>query len=215
MMELTVLQKFFVDALPIVFAITLHEAAHGYVARYFGDNTAYMSGRVSLNPLRHVDPLGTLLVPAVSLLLSDMPFGWAKPVPVNFGQLRNPKQDMFWVAVAGPAANLAMLVLWILVAKLAPIVHDESVAMYLREMGRAGVRINAIIMVLNLLPLPPLDGGRIAVSLLPRELSYRFASIEPYGMMILGLLLLSTLLQRVVGPVVNGTLMATQRIFGL
>lgn len=210
------LQKILVDALPIVFAITLHEAAHGYVARYFGDNTAYMSGRVSLNPLRHVDPIGTLLIPVISFALSDMPFGWAKPVPVNFTQLRNPKQDMFWVAAAGPAANLLMLAMWVVAAKLAPmVVQDGAVGALLREMGQAGLKINAIIMVLNLLPLPPLDGGRIAVSLLPRELSYRFASIEPYGMMILVLLLFSNLLQRVVGPVVNGTVVATQRFFGL
>ena len=214
-MELTALQRVFVDALPIVFAITLHEAAHGYMARYFGDNTAYMAGRVSLNPLRHIDPIGTLIIPVVSFMLSDMPFGWAKPVPVNFTQLRNPKQDMFWVAAAGPAANLVMLVLWVLTAKLAPLAHDGSIGMLLSEMGHAGLKINAIIMVLNLLPLPPLDGGRIAVSLLPRELSYRFASIEPYGMMILVLLLLSNLLQRVVGPFVNGTVVATQRFFGL
>ena len=207
-------QSVLVYALPIVFAITLHEAAHGFVARFFGDNTAYMAGRVSLNPLRHIDPLGTIVIPAISMLLWDMPFGWAKPVPVNFNQLRNPKHDMFWVAVVGPGANLAMAGLWILVAKLAPLT-DESIAVPLKAMGNVGLKINLVIMVLNLLPLPPLDGGRIAVSLLPRELSYRFASIEPYGMMILMLLLFSNLLQRLLGPFVNDTVAVTQRILGL
>ena len=207
--------KIAIYALPVIFAITLHEAAHGYVARYFGDSTAYMLGRVSVNPLRHIDPIGTILVPLVSLTLGGILFGWAKPVPVNFNQLRDPKKDMFWVAVAGPAANFVMIVFWALLTKLATLMPDGGVSAPLELMGIAGMQINAVIMVLNLLPLPPLDGGRIAVSLLPRDLSYQFAKIEPYGMMILVLLLFSSMLDRVVSPFTDGTVHAVGRFFGI
>ena len=178
-------------ALPVLFAITLHEAAHGYVARHFGDLTAYQAGRISLNPLRHIDPIGTVLVPLVMFMTAGFLFGWAKPVPVNFGNLRRPKQDMLWVAIAGPASNLFMAILWIMVAKLALGTSGGTTADWFLEMSKAGIKINVVLMVLNLIPLPPLDGGRVAVSLLPHPYSYRFAKIEPYGMFILiGLLLL-------------------------
>lgn len=178
-------------ALPVLFAITLHEAAHGYVARYFGDLTAYQAGRISLNPLRHIDPVGTVVVPLLMFLTAGFLFGWAKPVPVDFARLRRPKQDMLWVALAGPAANLFMAVLWILISKLALSGVGGNAAAWFYAMSQAGITINVVLMVLNLLPLPPLDGGRIAVSLLPHPYAYRFAKIEPYGMFIvIGLLLL-------------------------
>ena len=178
-------------ALPVLFAITLHEAAHGYVARHFGDLTAYQSGRISLNPLRHIDPIGTVLVPLMMFLTAGFLFGWAKPVPVNFGRLRRPKQDMLWVAIAGPASNLFMAILWIMIAKLALSSGGGTAAAWFYAMSQAGITINVVLMVLNLIPLPPLDGGRVAVSLLPHPYSYHFAKIEPYGMFILiGLLLI-------------------------
>src|SRR6266511_5015972 len=163
-------------AVPVVLAITLHEAAHGYVARRFGDQTAYMLGRVTLHPLKHIDPIGTIAVPGFLIALSVLTraplfiFGWAKPVPVNFGNLRNPKRDMFWVAGAGPFANFVMAVGWALLLK-----DSSPGAVFasdgLREMGGAGVQINLMLMALNLLPILPLDGGRLAVSLLPRNLA--------------------------------------------
>ncbi len=159
------IQTLAISALPIIFAITLHEAAHGYAARHFGDPTAWQMGRISLNPIRHVDMVGTLLVPALILLVSagGLLFGWAKPVPVNFANLRRPKQDMLWVAAAGPGANLLMALIWAGMIKVAFIMPD-GIRIPLALMGGAGVFINAVLMALNLIPLPPLDGGRIAVS---------------------------------------------------
>ena len=195
-------------ALPVVFAITLHEAAHGYVAKHFGDLTAYQAGRISLNPLRHIDPIGTVLVPLVIYFTTaaaggqGLLFGWAKPVPVNFERLHHPKQDMLWVAAAGPAANLLMGVLWIFLAKIMTQTSGGPMATWFYAMSQAGILINIVLMVLNLLPLPPLDGGRIAVSLLPNRLAYRFAQIEPYGMMILVVLMVTGVLGVLLGPLV-------------
>jgi Zn-dependent protease len=179
------IQTIAIAAIPILFAITLHEAAHGYVAKHFGDLTAYSQGRISLNPLRHIDPVGTILLPILTLLLGGILFGWAKPVPVNFSALRNPKKDMLWVALAGPAANLFMALLWGGMSRLAWSSPENYFAEPLLEMAQLGVKINVILMVLNLLPLPPLDGGRIAVSLLPHRQAYQLAKIEPYGIFIL------------------------------
>jgi Zn-dependent protease len=207
-------------ALPVIFAITLHEAAHGYVARHFGDPTAYLAGRISLNPLRHIDPVGTLLVPAVILGLSKIAggggilFGWAKPVPVDFSRLRHPKQDMFWVAAAGPGANLFMALVWALLLKLALVMPDNAYSEPLNEMSQAGMQINAVLMLLNLLPIPPLDGGRIAVSLLPHHLAYRFARLEPFGFPILLLLLFTGILGTVLWPGVAGFLHILAILFG-
>jgi Zn-dependent protease len=191
-------------AIPGIFAITLHEAAHGYAARHFGDLTAYQAGRITLNPVRHIDPLGTILIPALILIASGgkYAFGWAKPVPVNFGRLRNPKRDMLWVAAAGPGANLLMAILWALVIKIAQAVPPNYFTEPMMLMARGGIIINAVLMVLNLLPLPPLDGGRIAVSLLPHRLAYRFAMVEPYGLIILLVLMFLGVLGTVMWPFV-------------
>jgi Zn-dependent protease len=201
-----IIQNIAIYALPVIFAITLHEAAHGYVAKYFGDLTAYTQGRVSLNPIRHIDPVGTILLPLVTLWLGGILFGWAKPVPVNFSALRRPKQDMLWVALAGPAANLFMALLWGFVIKIGLGLPESELADPMILMGEAGIKINVILMVLNLLPLPPLDGGRVAASLLPHHLAESFAKIEPYGFMILLLLLVTGVLGAVIGPFIAITI---------
>ncbi len=207
-------------AVPVVFAITLHEAAHGYVARMFGDHTAWMLGRVTLNPVKHIDPVGTLLVPGMLFLIAKFTaaplfiFGWAKPVPVNFGNLRNPKRDMFWVAGAGPFANFAMAIGWALLFKLAlPGAAFASEGM--REMASAGVQVNLMLMALNLLPILPLDGGRIAVSLLPHSLAMRYAGLERYGFMIVILLLATGVLSTLMAPLMAAGYFALKAIVGL
>lgn len=206
-------------ALPVIFAITLHEAAHGYVAKYFGDMTAYMEGRVSLNPLRHIDPFGTVALPLILLGLTKfigggIIFGWAKPVPVNFANLRHPKRDMLWVAAAGPLSNFVMALIWALLVKIGLSLPENYFALPLALMGAAGVFFNIIIMVLNLVPLPPLDGGRILVSLLPQRMASRVARIEPYGFMILILLLLTGVLGRVLGPAIGALMALVAALFG-
>jgi len=208
-------------ALPVLFAITLHEAAHGYAARHFGDRTAELAGRISLNPLRHIDPMGTIVVPALILVTSSlaagsaMLFGWAKPVPVNFGRLRNPKADMLWVAAAGPLANLVMAIGWALLFRLAVMMPESDYAIPMARMADAGMQINAVLMMLNLLPLPPLDGGRIAVSLLPAGPAYKFARLEPYGFPILLLLLFTGILGDILGPLVAIFRFVLAIVFGL
>ncbi len=204
-------------AIPMVFAITLHEAAHGYVAKHFGDYTAYQAGRLSLNPLRHIDPIGTILVPVALVIVTggQFAFGWAKPVPVNFSHLQDPKRDMLWVAAAGPSANLLMALGWALALKLALLVPANYFSYPVQEMARGGVLINLVLMVLNLVPVPPLDGGRIAVSLLPNRLAYRFAMIEPYGLIIIVALLATRVLSRVIGPVVGACRDLIYAVFGL
>lgn len=210
------IQTLAISAIPILFAITLHEAAHGYVARHFGDPTAWQLGRISLNPLRHIDPVGTILVPAMILLFSGggLMFGWAKPVPVNFGRLRRPKQDMFWVAAAGPAANLFMALCWALVLKLVAGPGEEGYALALAEMARVGISVNGVLMILNLLPLPPLDGGRIMVSLLPLKASMKFAELERYGMIILLALLFTHVLDLLLRPPLALYLALIKTLFG-
>jgi len=210
------IQTIAIAAIPILFAITLHEAAHGYVARHFGDMTAYQQGRISLNPLRHIDPVGTILLPLLTLWMGGILFGWAKPVPVNFSALRRPKQDMLWVALAGPASNLFMALCWALVAKLAWTFPGSYFAEPMMEMARVGININAVLMVLNLLPLPPLDGGRVAVSLLPHRQAYKLSMIEPYGMFILIFLAVATpVLGWILSPLVNGLMRLIGFIFGI
>jgi Zn-dependent protease len=211
-MELTLVQKIAIYALPVIFAITVHEAAHGYAARFFGDMTAERAGRISLNPLRHIDPIGTILLPALTLMIGGILFGWAKPVPVDFSKLRKPKQDMMWVAAAGPASNFLMALFWAIVINVspnAPANYAEPMAL----MGQAGVMINVVLMVLNLLPLPPLDGGRIAVSLLPNHLAFKFAKIERYGFIILIVLLATGILSRIMEPLIRAVISMIVFIF--
>jgi Zn-dependent protease len=211
------IQAIAIAALPVLFAITLHEAAHGYVARHFGDPTAWQQGRISLNPLRHIDPMGTILIPAAILLFSggNFMFGYAKPVPVNFSLLRNPKRDMLWVALAGPAANLFMACCWALLLKLAWELPSNVFTLPLSQMSKIGIIVNCVLMVLNLVPLPPLDGGRVAVSLLPRPLAWQYAKIEPWGFPILLLLLFTGILGTVMTPLVEFSVRLIESIFGI
>lgn len=211
------IQTIAIAALPVIFAITLHEAAHGYAARHFGDPTAWQLGRISLNPLRHIDPVGTILIPLAILLFSagNFLFGYAKPVPVDFGRLRHPKRDMLWVAAAGPAANLAMALAWGLLLKFAWLMPSNDFTVPLSEMSKIGIVINCVLMVLNLLPLPPLDGGRIAVSLLPHRLAWQFARIEPWGFPILLVLLFTGILGEIMNPLVIFAARTIETIFGL
>lgn len=202
-MELSLIQKIVVWALPVVFAITLHEVAHGWAAKYLGDRTAEMMGRLTLNPIRHVDPIGTVALPLLMLAVSPFVFGWAKPVPVTWENLRNPRRDMALVAVAGPAANLVMAVFWVLVIKLA-ILFPMAVSEFFILMGFAGIVINLVLMILNLLPIPPLDGSRLVSSVLPGPWAYNYSRLEPYGIIILLGLLVTGLLGKILGPIVLG-----------
>jgi Zn-dependent protease len=211
----SLIPKIAIYAIPVILAITLHEAAHGYVAKLFGDNTAYMLGRVTLNPLPHIDPIGTIILPLILLVSGGFLFGWAKPVPVNFGALRHPKRDMMWVAAAGPAANLVMLIGWAIVSKIADGMGDSSYGNALAVMSGGGMLINAIMVVFNLLPMPPLDGGRVAVSLLPVTYARALARIEPYGLIIIAALVFSGMLSHLLGPLVNGLLKGVAAFFSL
>ncbi len=207
-------------AVPVVFAITLHEAAHGYVAKVFGDRTAYMLGRVTLNPIKHIDPIGTIAVPAFLLAASALTraplfiFGWAKPVPVNFDALRNPKRDMFWVAGAGPLANFLMAVGWAFLMK-ATTFGGIMASDGLLEMASAGVQVNLMLMALNLLPILPLDGGRLAVSLLPRPAANAYARLEPYGFFVVILLLTTGVLSQLMQPLLRLGVFAIRALLGL
>jgi Zn-dependent protease len=194
-----IIRNIAVYALPVLFAITLHEAAHAYAARYFGDNTAYAQGRMTLNPLSHVDLFGTIIIPIALYLTSGFVFGYAKPVPVQFGNLRNPKRQMAWVALAGPGANFVMALLWLIfaVVLVALNVGEE----FPHKVAQAGIVTNLLIFAFNLFPLPPLDGGRVLTSMLPHSLAFKFAKIEPYGFFILLALLYFNVLSFWVQPV--------------
>jgi Zn-dependent protease len=207
-------------AVPVVFAITLHEAAHGYVARQFGDQTAYMLGRVTLNPLKHIDPIGTIAVPGFLIAMSVLTkaplfiFGWAKPVPVQFANLRNPKRDMLWVAVAGPMANLVMAIGWGFLLRVASpdgTTSDAGIA----QMADAGVQVNLMLMALNLLPILPLDGGRVAVSLLPHRIAAAYARLERYGFVLVIILLVTGILGDLMEPLLRFGTYAVDSITGL
>ncbi|KGH32041.1 peptidase M50 [Comamonas testosteroni] len=184
-MELTeLIQTVLIYALPVLFAITIHEAAHGYAARHFGDNTAAMMGRITLNPIKHIDPIGTILMPLLLYFATSgaFLFGYAKPVPVRFDHLRHPKRDMIWVALAGPASNFVQAVFWglLLIVLVGSGLHER----FFLEMCRAGILVNLVMWAFNLFPLPPLDGGRILVGLLPWKQAQLVARIEPYGFFI-------------------------------
>ncbi len=184
------IQAILIHALPVLLAITVHEAAHGYVARHYGDNTAYMMGRVTLNPLKHIDPIGTILMPLLLLFSTSGAFllGYAKPVPVNFGNLRNPKRDMIWVALAGPASNFVQAILWTVVWVM--LVKTGVQEVFFLEVAKAGIKVNLVLWAFNLFPIPPLDGGRILVGLLPWKQAHLVSRIEPFGFFIvLGLVL--------------------------
>jgi len=200
-------QTLAIYALPILFAITLHEAAHGYVARHFGDMTAHAQGRISLNPVRHIDAIGTIVVPLVILLLSGNKFlfGWAKPVPVNYSALRKPRQHMAWVAAAGPAANLLMALIWVVLLKVAVMQPQNGLWLFLGLVSEAGIGVNLLFMFLNLLPILPLDGGRILASLLPRRAAGQYARLEPLGMPLLIVLLLTNVLNFVLAPLMGAS----------
>ena len=198
------LQTVLIYALPVLFAITVHEAAHGYAARHFGDNTAYMLGRITLNPIKHIDPIGTILMPIMLYFATSgaFLFGYAKPVPVNFGHLRNPKRDMVWVALAGPASNFIQAIVWAVV--MITLVGTGVEERFFLEMARAGVLVNLVMWAFNLFPVPPLDGGRILVGLLPWKQAQMVSRLEPYGFFIvMGLVILG-----VVGTVWLRPLMA-------
>lgn len=202
-------QTIAIYAIPVLLAITLHEAAHGYVARHFGDLTAYAQGRVSLNPVRHIDLVGTIIVPVLILVLSKLAggagllFGWAKPVPVNYSALRRPRQHMIWVSAAGPGANLAMAICWAALFKLASELPANFFSLPMLQMGKAGIEVNVILMLLNLLPILPLDGGRILAGLLPRRIALRYARLEPWGFPILLVLLFTSVLGVILAPMIS------------
>ena len=203
--ELSVYQLLAIAILPTLFAIVVHEVAHGWVAHRLGDSTAYMMGRLTLNPLKHIDPVGTILVPAILIYTVGFAFGWAKPVPINWHNLKYPKRDIALVAIAGPASNLLMALAWGLVAKFASQLPDSMalISEPLGYMGLFGILINTVLMVFNLIPIPPTDGGRIITSLLPPKAAYAVSRVEPYGMFILIGLILSGLLWKVIGPIID------------
>lgn len=218
MPDLTIVQKIAVFALPLVFAITVHEAAHGYAARSFGDRTAETLGRLTLNPLNHVDPLGTVVIPLLLLVSgSGFIFGWAKPVPVVTRHFRKPARDMAWVAAAGPGANLAMAFAWAVLLRFTagPLAPLGGIAVGLSLMAEFGILINAVLAVLNMLPIPPLDGGRVAAGLLPPKLAYRYGKLEPYGMFILLGLLVAGVLAPILQPAVSLVVALIAAVTGL
>ena len=200
------IQTVSVYAIPVIFAITMHEAAHGYAAKYFGDRTAYLLGRVTLNPLPHIHWLGTLVLPLLLYFSTSgaLLFGFAKPVPVDFGNLRHPKRDMVWVALAGPAANLLQAIIW---ALLFVVYTDFGVTeKFFLAMCKAGVLSNVVMFAFNLFPLLPLDGGRILVGLLPWKMAYQFSRIEPYGFYIVMALVVTGVVNHLwLDPVMNAT----------
>lgn len=190
-----------VYALPVIFAITLHEAAHAYVAKYFGDSTAYAAGRMTLNPQVHIDLFGTIVIPALLYLSTGFVFGYAKPVPIDFSRLRNPKRDMAWVALAGPLANFAMALGWLIFGIL--LSYFRVSELFPHRVAHAGVLSNLLMFAFNLIPIPPLDGGRVMTSVLPNRMAYKYARLEPYGFFIVLALLYFQVLNFWVVPMMS------------
>lgn len=216
MHEFNLMQKIAVWAIPVLFAITVHETAHGWVARRLGDPTAMMLGRLTLNPVKHIDPIGTILVPLAVVMLTGFVFGWARPVPITWENLRDPKRDMIAVAAAGPLANLLMVLIWTVVVAIGVQLESMSgVGLFLKSVGVAGIFANLILMLLNLLPIPPLDGGRVVAGLLPARLAEPFGRIEPYGLMILVVLLATGILGYVLAQPLIFSLGALTQLVGL
>lgn len=218
------IQTLFISAIPLVFAITVHEAAHGYIANKLGDNTAKMMGRVTLNPIKHIDPVGTILLPMIMLYLGGFIFGWAKPVPINWQNLKNPKRDAAFVAIAGPLSNLIMIFIWALIAKLILVISGNTllnnpgfidVKTILYAAAQFGIMINCALMILNLIPIPPLDGSRVVSSFLPNRISNYYNSIEPYGIWILLVLFFVGFVQRILLPTMQFCIELISNWFGL
>ncbi len=219
MPEFTIIQQICIWALPVLFAITLHEAAHAYVAYKCGDTTAKMFGRLSLNPIRHIDPFGTIAMPLIIGALTNFSFvfGYAKPVPINANQLHNPRRDMALVALAGPLSNLLMAFFWAICLKLATLFHPEtsSAALFLLVTARAGILINLVLAILNLIPIPPLDGSRVISMMLSPKQSINYSKIEPYGFFILILLMFSGVLNAILTPLIKSSYSILISIFNL
>ncbi|SFV81003.1 FIG004556: membrane metalloprotease [hydrothermal vent metagenome] len=209
---MTDIQTLLIWVIPVLFAITVHETAHGWVASKLGDHTARMMGRLTLNPIKHIDPVGTILVPALLYLSSaGFLFGWAKPVPINFSALRSPKRDMLWVALAGPGVNLLMAIGWLIIVAIANTLNIP----FLVLMGGAGIFVNLLLAIFNLLPIPPLDGGRVISSLLPGRLAYQYDQLEPYGLFILVGLLFLGVFQNIIWPIVYSLLVGLSNLSDL
>ncbi len=218
-MDILVIQKFVLWAIPVLFAITLHEVAHGWIALKLGDKTALMLGRLTINPLKHIDPLGTVLIPTVLFFLGGFIFGWAKPVPVTRANLRNPKRDMAFVAIAGPIANLLMAIFWAVVAKIGILISDgdptAGLDWVLIYMGQAGMIINLVLMLLNLIPIPPLDGSRIVSSFIPNKWDYFYSRYELFGLILLVILLATGVLGQILWPIMAFCLHIISRLLNL
>lgn len=216
--QFSLIQKIILYAIPIIFAITVHETAHGWVASKLGDQTAKLLGRLTLNPIKHIDPIGTVIVPVILLMLGGFIFGWAKPVPVTWQNLKNPKRDMAFVALAGPAANLLMVLIWAGIAKLAAMLVNAGfvqLGLPIYYMGAIGIFFNVILIVLNLLPIPPLDGSRVVLSLLKGKYAYYYLRIESYGFLILLALLALGVLDKIINPLVFQLQALISSLFGL
>jgi len=217
-MTLTTIQQFAIWVLPIVFAITVHESAHAYAAYFFGDNTAKAQGRLSINPIKHIDLMGTILIPPLMVIFTGFAFGWAKPVPIDGRNLINPKKDMIWIGLAGPLSNLVMGIIWAIILRFALAFEtdiEQTAILYIVFTAVAGIMINTILMVLNLLPLPPLDGSRVISGLLPTRLSIAYNKLEPYGFFIIVGLMLLGFLGIILNPFINLVLSFLAEISGV